>query len=262
MILALLLGAASTGAAPIDRFPKAAASYAVAIEGRIVWEKDADRPRAPASLTKMMSALVAVGDSWDPNAEVVVSKSAAAATGSRAGLRTGERLTAGALLEAMLVASANDACEALAEHAGGSSTGFVAKMNARAKAMGLSATTFANPCGHDDPKQRSSAHDLVRIAEAAMAKPEIAGIVGRESVVVETGGGRRIPLQTGNKLLGSAPGVNGVKSGYTPGAGKCAVIAATRDGTKVLIVLLDASDRWWTAAGLVEAAFDEARKTR
>ena len=259
MILAAFLGAALAAApapAPVDRFPGAAASYLVAIDGRIVWEKDADRPRLPASLTKIMTALVLLEREWDPKATVTVSAAAAGATGSRAGLRGGDRLAAGDLFKAMLVGSANDACAALAEHAGGSSPAFVARMNERARAMGLTATSFANPCGHDDPKQRSSAHDLRVLAEAAMAKPEVASVVGLHEATIATTKGRRMTVKTGNLLLGRCPGVYGVKSGYTPGAGKCAVIAAERNGKKVLIVLLDAANRWWNAAALVEAAYE------
>ena len=267
MILAILAGAAvlaapAAPAAPTDRFPKAAASYVVAVDGRIVWEKDADRPRLPASLTKMMTALVLVARDWDPAAAVTISGRAAAETGTRAGLRAGETLAAGALLQAILVASANDACVALAEHAAGGVPAFVTRMNARAREMGLTATSFANPCGHDDPRQRSSAHDLRLIAEAALARPEIAEIVPMREVTIATAKGRKLTLKNGNQLLGTSPGVYGVKSGYTPGAGKCVVVAAERQGTKILIVLLDAADRWWTAAGLVEAAFDEALSRR
>jgi D-alanyl-D-alanine carboxypeptidase (penicillin-binding protein 5/6) len=264
LILAVLLGAAATTAAtaappvpPFDRFPKAAASYVVAVDGRIVWEKDADRPRLPASLTKLMTALVLVEHGWDPKAEVTVSARASAATGSRAGLHAGERLAAVDLFQAMLIASANDACLALAEHAGGGEPEFVSRMNARAHAMGLAATHFANACGHDDEAQRSSAHDLRMIAEAAMANPEISSVVAMREATIATAKGRKIGLKTGNQLLGNSPGVNGVKSGYTPGAGKCVVVAAERDRKKVLIVLLDAADRWWTAAALIEAAFHD-----
>jgi serine-type D-Ala-D-Ala carboxypeptidase (penicillin-binding protein 5/6) len=255
----LLAAAAAAGSPPVDRFPAAAKSYLVAIDGRVVWEKDADRPRLPASLTKVMTALVLLERDWDPAAPVTVSARAAAETGSRAGLRARETLPAGQLLDAMLVASANDACVALAEHTTGSVSSFVLRMNARARDMGLSATSFANPCGHDDPKQRSSARDLRAIAEAAMTLPEIAHAVALREARLTTATGRVLTVKTGNALLGGSPGVSGVKSGYTPGAGKCVIVAAERDGTKVLVVLLDAADRWWAAAALVEAAFDEAR---
>lgn len=259
MIPAVLLGAVlASPPPPLDRYPKAAASYLVAIDGRVVWARDADRPRLPASLSKLMTALLVVDGAWDEAAPVKVTAAAAAETGARAGLRSGETLAAGDLLTAMLVSSANDACAALAEHVAGSVPAFVAKMNARAKEMRLPATTFANPCGHDDAKQRSSARDLLALAEAAMARPEIASRVALREATITTAKGRRIALKTGNLLLGRSQGAYGVKSGYTPGAGKCLVAAAERDGTKVLIVLLDAADRWWTAAGLLELAFDEA----
>jgi len=259
LILAVLLGAALQAApatAPVDRFPGAAASYLVAIDGRIVWERDADTPRPPASLTKLMTALVLVEGTWDPKALVNISERAAKETGSRAGLKAGDKVAAGELFQAMLVGSANDACLALAENADGSSTAFVARMNARARELGLTATSFANPCGHDGPKQRSSAHDMRTIAEAAMARTEIASVVSLREATVATSTGRRMTVKTGNLLLGRSQGVYGVKSGFTPGAGKCVVVAAERNSRKVLIVLLDAPNRWWNVAALVEAAFE------
>jgi D-alanyl-D-alanine carboxypeptidase (penicillin-binding protein 5/6) len=259
-MLAAFLGAAiaaTPAPAPVDRFPGAAASYLVAVDGRVVWERKADTPRAPASLTKMMTALVLLERGWDPSAVVTVTARAAAATGSRAGLRAGDRVTAGELFSAMLVGSSNDACAALAEHAGGSAAAFVSRMNARAREMGLAATQFANPCGHDDPGQRSSARDLRMVAEAAMARPEIAAVVKQTAASMVTSQGRKMSVKTGNQLLDRCPGVYGVKSGYTPEAGKCLVAAAERNGKKVLVVLLNADNRWWNAAALIEAAFDE-----
>jgi D-alanyl-D-alanine carboxypeptidase (penicillin-binding protein 5/6) len=105
MIPALLAGAAALLAPPgeVDRFPKAAASYLVAVDGRVLWSRAADTPRPPASLTKIMSALVLLDGDFDPEVPVVVSARAASATGSRAGLRAGESLAALDLLTAMLV---------------------------------------------------------------------------------------------------------------------------------------------------------------
>lgn len=253
----------TAAAAPaLDRFPTAASAYIVAIDGRVVWAGRPDEPRSPASLTKIMTALVLLERGFHPEAPVTVSRAAVAETGSRAGLRAGETLAAGDLLTAMLVASANDACVALAEHAAGDVPAFVAVMNARAAALGLAATRFTDPCGHDSPGQRSSARDLLVLAEAALAHPEFARVVALASASITTAGGRRIALKTGNHLLGRSPGVAGVKSGWTPGAGKCLVVLAERDGVRVVIVLLDAADRWWTAAALVEEAFDAARAPR
>ena len=260
--VAPVAAAPPTAAPPVDRYPKAAAAYLVAIDGRIVWAGRPDEARPPASLTKMMTALVLLEGDWKPEAPVIISRAAAAQTGSHAGLRAGEIVAAGDLLTLMLVASANDACVALAEGAAGSVPAFVAAMNARAAALGLAATHFANPCGHDAPDQRSSARDLLALAERALTHPGFARAVALESADVKTAGGRRITLPSGNHLLGSSPGVIGVKTGWTPAAGKCLVVLAERAGVRVLIVLLDAADRWWTAAALVEEAFDAAARTR
>lgn len=269
MIAPVLLGAALAATPPApsagasqDRFPKAAASYLVAIDGRVVWSREPDTPRLPASLTKIMTALVLLEGDWKPDAPVVVSRRAAAETGSRAGLREGETLRAADLLTAMLVSSANDACLALAEHAAGSAQAFVTEMNARAEAMQLAVTHFDNPCGHDAPGQRSSARDLLALAQAALAHPEFARVVTLRSAEVMTARGRRISVKTGNHLLGSLRGAAGVKTGYTAGAGKCLVALAERDETRVMVVLLDADDRWWTAAALLEEAFDAPHAPR
>jgi D-alanyl-D-alanine carboxypeptidase (penicillin-binding protein 5/6) len=253
-----LLGAPVALAAD-DPFPKAASAYLVAIDGRVIWERAADTPRAPASLTKIMTALVLLDGEWNPDAPVRIGPLAAAATGSRLGLAAGDELSAGDLLTAMLVRSANDACLALAEHAGGSVAHFVATMNARAEALGLAATRFANPCGFDDPAQRSSARDLWRLTEAALAAPEFARRVALARAEVRTKAGRVFRFETSNALLGSLPGAAGVKTGYTRGAGKCVVALAEREGRRVVAVLLDAPDRWWAAAAIVEKAFEAAR---
>lgn len=267
LLAALLLAQAAppaaggpAAAAPVDRFPRAAAAYLVALDGRELWARDADRPRPPASLTKIMTALVALEGPWDPAAPVTVSARAARATGTRLGLAAGERLRAGDLLAATLVASANDACLALAEHAAGGEAAFVARMNARAAALGLRATRFANACGHDAPGQRASARDLLALTRAALAQPEVRRLVALESATLRTEAGREIALRTTNALLGRLDGARGVKTGFTPAAGRCVVALVERGGAELLLVLLDASDRWWAAAGLVEKAFDEVRR--
>jgi D-alanyl-D-alanine carboxypeptidase (penicillin-binding protein 5/6) len=260
LALAASASAPAPEPAPRDRFPGAAAAYLVELDGRPLWARAPDAPLLPASLAKLMTALLAVEEGWDPGAPVAVSARAARATGSRLGLREGERLRAGDALAATLVASANDACLALAEHAAGSEGAFVARMNARAAALGLSRTRFENACGHDAPGQRASARDLLRLARAALAVPELRRLVALERATLTLAGGRSVSLRTTNVLLGRLPGARGVKSGYTAGAGRCIVALAERDGREVLLVLLDARDRWWTASGIVEAAFAEARR--
>jgi D-alanyl-D-alanine carboxypeptidase (penicillin-binding protein 5/6) len=253
---------AAPGAAPAvqerDPFPAASATaYLVERDGRALWARRPEAPVPPASLTKIMAALVLLEGDWDPNAWVKVGPAPARATGTRLGLRSGEELRAGDALAATLVGSANDACLALAEHAGGSAEAFVARMNRRARDLGLAATRFANPCGHDAPGHVSSARDLATLTRAALRRPEFRWLVAVERAEVRTRGGRRLEAATGNALLGRLDGARGVKSGYTPRAGKCVVALARRGDTEVLLVLLGAPDRWWTAAGMLERAFAE-----
>jgi serine-type D-Ala-D-Ala carboxypeptidase (penicillin-binding protein 5/6) len=259
----LCLGPAGPRAAegdPPDAYPRAGRAYVVAIDGVEVWARAPDLPLPPASLTKLMTALLALEAGQRPGAWVEVSPRAARETGSRAGLRAGEALTVEGALTATLVSSSNDACLALAEHLAGSAPAFVARMNARAAALGLGATHFRNPCGHDAPGHVSSARDLLRLTRAALSHPELRRLVALTGATVTTRGGRSIPLRTHNLLLGRLEGARGVKSGYTEGAGRCMVALAERDGVEVLAVLLDSPDRWWTTAALVELAFDEVHK--
>ncbi len=243
------------GGAP-DRFPRAGSAYLVLRDGVVLWARNPDAPRPPASLTKLMTALLAAergrADAW-----VTVSARAARETGARLGLRAGERLRAGDALAAALVASANDACLALAEHTGGTADAFVAAMNRRAAELGLASTRFENPCGHDGPGHRSTARDLVALTRAFLAVPVLRELAARERVTVMTEGGRRLEAATKNSLLGRVPGLTGVKTGTTEGAGRCVIARVEREGTEVVLVLLDAPDRWFTAAALVDAAFRE-----
>ncbi len=244
-------------AAP-DRYPRAARAYVVATGDTVTWARAADLPLPPASLTKLMTAVVLLESDWDPQALVTVSALAAGAGGTRAGLRGREQLTAGDLLAALLVRSANDACLALAEHHSGSVARFVERMNARAAELGLAHTHYANPCGLDAPEHRSSASDLLRLSRYAVQFPSIAALATAREVTLRTRAGRHLTLTTTNPLLGRLDGAIGLKSGYTSQAGQCAVVRAQREGVEVWVVLLDARDRWWTAAALVEDAYHVA----
>jgi D-alanyl-D-alanine carboxypeptidase (penicillin-binding protein 5/6) len=249
------LAAAPPAEAP-DRFPRAGAAYLVVRDGALLWARNPDAPLPPASLTKLMTALLAA-EHGAPDGWITVSARAARETGAHLGLRPGERLRAGDALAAALVASANDACLALAEHVGGSAEGFVDAMNRRAAALGLAATRFENPCGHDAPGHRASARDLLALTRAVLAVPALREVVARERIEIVTKAGRRLVAPTRNSLLGRVRGLTGVKTGTTEAAGRCVIARAEREGSEVVVVLLDAPDRWFTAAALVEAAFRE-----
>lgn len=221
------------------------------------------RPLAPASLTKLALAVVALeSDSMLGNSLVQVSAASARQTGSRIGLREGERIGSHELLAATLIASANDACHALAEHVAGSAPAAVVRMNALARRLGMVATVFMDPCGHDRPGQRTTAADLERLADAAMRQPRILELAGTREMRIASAGGRQFALKSTNRLLGSYPGIVGLKTGYTASAGRCLIALARRDGVEVLLILLAAEDRWENAEELLEAGFARARERK
>jgi serine-type D-Ala-D-Ala carboxypeptidase (penicillin-binding protein 5/6) len=258
--LALAVACFLAGAAHAveDPYPWIAGAYLVKRDGVVLW---AGRPQArfpPASLAKLMTALLALerGKLDEP---VKVGRGVLQATGTRIGLKPGEQLRASDLLAATVVRSANDACRALAEHLGGSVKVFVQAMNGRAVMLGLADTKFADPCGHDREGQYSSAADLARLAEEVMRHDEYMRLARTQRISFKTLEGRAFTLRNTNALLGRYPGAIGLKTGHTEGAGNCLVALAERDGVRVLAVLLNAPNRWWNAAGLLDRAFAAAR---
>jgi serine-type D-Ala-D-Ala carboxypeptidase (penicillin-binding protein 5/6) len=249
--------AASDASAAEDPYPWIAAAYVVKRDGVVLWAGQPDARLAPASLAKMMTALIAL-ERGGLGEAVTIGRGVLQATGTRIGLKPGEKLTAGDLLAATVVRSANDACRALADHIGGRA--FVQTMNGRAALLGLVDTRFADPCGHDRDGQYTSAADLARLAEQVMRHDEYLRLARLERASIRTLDGRRsFAFRNTNALLGRAPGVIGLKTGYTEGAGNCLVALAERDGVRVLAVLLNAPNRWWNAAGLLDRAFAAAR---
>jgi D-alanyl-D-alanine carboxypeptidase (penicillin-binding protein 5/6) len=200
----------------------------------------------------MMSALVAI-ESGRLDETVTVSRAASRESGSRIGLKAGQQLRMRELLGAMVVRSANDACRAIADHFG---VTFVTRMNQRAASLGLRDTQFVDPCGHDQAGQYSTAADLARLAEQAMQHAEFARLARTERLTISTvDGTRKFRFNTTNALLGRYTGAIGVKTGSTGRAGNCVVAMAERTGVRVLLVLLHANNRWWTAHGMLDEAF-------
>ncbi len=258
LILGLLLACRLALAQP-DPFPQVAKAYLVEVNGTPLWGKRTTQRLAPASLTKLMTALL-VTDNYQPRSIVAVSQQAAHETGTRLGLRKGDRLHLEDLLGAALIGSNNDACRALAEHVAGSQTNFVRLMNRRAQQMGLRNTHFMNACGHDAVNHYSTAADLALLANEVLKHKPLTELAARESAQVTTvDGARSFPLTSKNALLGRYAGARGLKTGYTPGAGKCLIAYAERNGTRVLLVLLNAPDRWWDAVDILDLAFAHDR---
>jgi len=217
--------------------------------GRVLLEKNATRRLPPASLTKVMTALVAM-EAASPQQVVQVDRRALVHRSSLK-LHAGEEFLLRDLLTAMLVTSANDACQAVALHVGGEADRFVAMMNERARALGLRDTHFANACGFDAPDHYSTAADLVKLTEQALQVPAISMMVRtviREIASVD--GKRQVPLRSTNELL-LDPDVTGVKTGYTSKAGRCLIASMFKDGHQLLLVGLNFMDRWEQATQLL-----------
>lgn len=235
-----------------------ARAFVIEIDGVRRGENAAQQALPPASLTKMMTGLLVI-ERATPDASLLISPHAASATGSKLGLRAGDRMRASDLLSAMLIASANDACRALAEWVAGSEPAFVVLMNQRAQAMGLSNTHFVNACGHDAEGHLSTANDLATLARAAMALPEYARRARIPALRITTlDERRRFTLKNHNHLIGRFAGAYGVKTGFTAKAGKCLVAMAERKGHHVLLVMLNAKNRWWDADAALNYALNRA----
>jgi serine-type D-Ala-D-Ala carboxypeptidase (penicillin-binding protein 5/6) len=251
-IIALPFAAHATESVNAPERPviKAAALYMVELRsGRVLLEKNATRRLPPASLTKIMAALIALESA--PLQEIVKIDPRAVVHHSSYDFKPGEEFRLRDLVTAMLVVSANDACEAVAWHIGGDDKRFVVMMNERAVRLGLTNTHFANPCGFDAPGHYSTAADLAKLTERALQQPFFSMMVRtlvRDIATVD--GARRISLHTTNELL-KDPEVNGVKTGYTSRAGRCLIASMFKDGHRLLLVGLNVMDRWDQAARLM-----------
>lgn len=220
--------------------------------GQILYAFEADRRLSPASLTKIMSALVML-EYGKLDDYVTVSREAAAARKMHLRLRAGHIFRLEDLVKAMLITSANDACLAAAIHVGGSEEKFVDLMNVKARALGLTHTHFSNACGFDSPAHYTTAQDLAALTQLALQHPLFRSYVKEErGVLTAVNTNRSYLLRTTNRLLGRMPGVEGVKTGFTSKAGRCLIAKVSQDGKELLLVLLHASSRWNTATHLIK----------
>ena len=238
---------ASRGADGPPELP-AAAWYLEGDDGEVLAQRRASEQRAIASITKLMTAIVTLENARLSDT-VTVAPRLPRAGESSANLRTGEQLRVSTLLQALLVASANDAADALATHIGeGSISRFVDLMNEKAKALGLEQTTFVNPHGLDETGHVSSAEDATDLVRYALGIPFVRDALARTSV--ELTGGREIP--TTNDLLSSWPPLVGGKTGHTADAGWSQAAAASGRGVTVYATVLGGASRTARNAALEE----------
>ncbi|MGE5590631.1 MAG: D-alanyl-D-alanine carboxypeptidase family protein [Bacillota bacterium] len=238
----------------------AAAALVMDFSGKVLWQRHARRRMAPASTTKVLTAVLAL-ELGRLDDLVVVSRRAATGRGSRLGLRERDRYRLKDLLVGMLMRSGNDAAVAVAEHIAGTVEGFVRLMNEKAAGLGAKDTHFVTPHGLDRPGHYTTAADMALMANHAMANPVFAEIVGsRERVVGPEGGhGRKRLLRNTNRLLWRYAWADGVKTGTTPRAGRCLVASATRDGHRLIAVAFRSANRWQDAVRLLNYGFARTR---
>ena len=240
--------------------PCAAAVLIDEDSGTVLYEKNADERRPVASITKVMTLLLtfeALQAGKISLTDIVpVSEHAYHMGGSQIWLEPGEQLTLQEMLKAICISSANDAAVAVAEFVAGSEPAFVDAMNARAAALGMTATHFANACGLDEEGHLSSARDVaVMSREMLLHHPEV-----REycTVWMDTLRGGKTQLVNTNKLLKSYPGITGLKTGTTGKAGVCITASAERDGLRLIAVVLGAAsgkERFDAARTLLDYGF-------
>ena len=228
--------------------------------GEVLWRHKAERSRPIASLTKMMTALVAV-DELKATDKARITKSVLAYSGSGVGvLPRNKRVKVETLLYGLMLPSCNDAARALAFRATGSLSGYVRLMNQKAGALGLRCTQFGSIEGLSD-RNRSCPADLAVLARRVLDTPRLAKIVkARRAVLPFPIKGGRIHLYNNNPLLRQGyPGVLGVKTGYTDHAGRCLVAAARRNGVRLAAILLDSPDPGGQARKLLDRGFKAYR---
>jgi D-alanyl-D-alanine carboxypeptidase len=224
--------------------------------GSVLWGHAAHRPLPIASLTKLMTALVALpGDPDRLDRPFAVTRAMVGVPGYTISLHAGQVVTPRKMLAAALIASANDAANALAVHAAGSVPKFVARMNAEASRLGLSDTRYSNPSGIVDRGNRSSAWDVADLSRHVLEKPFLRRLVGRRAY--QSGNDLFVSR---NRLLWSYHGAIGVKTGSTSAAGNCLAVAAVRHGRTLVAVLLHVrGDEFTAGARLLDWGFEHDR---
>lgn len=227
--------------------------------GTVLYGRNEHQRRAPASTTKILTAILAL-ERARLDDQVTVAPTAANVGGSQIYLRPGERMTVEELLKGLMLRSGNDAAVALAEHIAGSERAFAELMTKRASELGALNSTFRNPNGLPAAGHYTTAYDLAMITRRGLELPDFRRIVRtREDVINWSGEGWQRRLMNTNRLLWSFYGADGVKTGTTSEAGQCLVTSATRDNWQLISVVLHSDDRWSDSVRLLEWGFANFR---
>ncbi len=219
----------------------------------IIFQKNPDFKLAPASTTKMMTALVVL-DYYHPQQVLTINKPFK--TGRLMNLVPGEQITMENLLAGLLVQSGNDAAWALAQNYPGGLNAFVQAMNQKAQDLNLDATSFKNPAGIDELDHFSTVHDLAVLAGELIKNPLVSQLVATpEITVTDVTGVKKHLLTNVNELLGKVAGLKGIKTGWTTSAGECLVALVERNNQQVLSVILGSQDRFSETQKIIDWVF-------
>lgn len=231
---------------PINTYAAQCSAYsAIVVDAdtmTILFEKNAYEPRAMASTTKIMTALLAL-ESKRMDETVTITAKMVQTEGSALGLRAGDKLSFYDLIVGMMLTSGNDAANSVAVLLSGSTKDFAELMNKRAAEIGMKNTLFVTPSGLDEGDHHSTAYDMALLTAYALKFEEFCDIVSKRSAEIMING-KPLTVYNHNKLLGYDKSYFGVKTGYTKKAGRCLVSAKKYKGNKLICVTLSAPDDW------------------
>lgn len=258
IIIAALYAGIVTPVYAVSDAPGTSALSAIVMHsgGEVIYEKNADARSLIASTTKLMTAIVAIENNA-LSEELEVGAESCGIEGSSMYLRPGQRVTVEELLYGLLLVSGNDAADALAKYTAGSIEEFASLMNEKARELGMTESSFANPHGLDADEHYSTARDMALLMDYCMQNADFSRIISAAS--------RQIGEQcyyNHNKLLWRCKGCLGGKTGYTQAAGRCLVSCCEREGTRFICVTLSDPDDWSDHCRLYDWAFSEYSERR
>lgn len=230
------------------------------VTGQLILAKNANQPRQIASTTKIMTAILAL-EYADMDEVATVSPIAAKTAEYTIGLRSGQNITLQELMKASLIKSSNDAAAVIGEHIAGDEEFFAQLMTKKAFAIGAMHTYFKNASGLPDDESHSTAYDLSLMGRYALTKPLIGKLAAtKQTEFKHPGYLQPMTIRNTNTLIGSYAGATGLKTGTANEAGKCLIATATRDGRKLIAVVLKSGDRAGDCRRLLDYGFKETAR--
>lgn len=220
-----------------------------------MFELNTSEPLRPASITKLMTALIVL-ENYNLDEVLTVANLAPAEAEADMGLMEGDKISVRNLLYGLLIPSGNDAAVTLANNFPGGTENFVSSMNEKAKELHMGSTHFDNASGLDSQTHYTTASDLSLLAMEVLKNDFISQLVKTRSTTVSDATGEKVyQLRNVNQLLGTTYGVDGIKTGFTDEAGQCLITSTSRNGHRIIVVILKSQDRFSESSKLIEWVF-------